>query len=364
MSHRPADTFFRQLHELWIAPELERGRQLGNLSPEFRIFRALIRLPKDQAAIVDFNDDIGWMSLMDVPDKGQLKPGDVIYWDQVRRVTTVEPPTVNGQRVAFVYLFKATKGYRWIFDFSPNSPDGDVVGAGEWRETFGPAIAATLQQGIVERSVNVDALWIEQLRLVGLWPAPALVPYPFQEIMRRVVDGDAVGARAKLIAHCTPEFLSGLCDGWWDVPEFRDRQALLSQAVSAHRESRFALSVSTLIPHLEGIVTDWLIRLLPLTEQMGPRQKMQRFRDTLLQAADKTLIFRKIVETTLAFVTDGPVMANFRQWDAALESTFANRHAIAHGRHDHAMYSEENSVKLILLLDTMHSMLRDGWEAA
>jgi len=367
MAQSPGNVFFKQLHDLWIAPELERRRERGTLRPDFRIFRALIRLPKDRPAVVDFNDDIGWKSLLDVPEKDSLKVGDMVYWDQVRCVTNVEPPDLDGERVAFIYLFKVTKGYQWIFDFSPNDPDGNVVGLAEWRETFGPAIAATLQSGLVERSVNIDALRLEQLRRAGLWPAPALVPYPFQEITRRVVEGDLAGARAKLIAHCTPEFLSGLSNEWWDVPEFERRRAVLSDAVAAHGEGRFALSIAALVPHLEGIVTDWLIRLLPPAEQMKQRRKMEKkmekFRDNRLLAEEKTLVFRKVVGATMAFVLEGPALANFHQWDAALDETFPNRHALSHGRHDDAMCSEESSVKLILLLDTVNSMMRETWQA-
>lgn len=354
---------FTQLHTQWIAPELERRKGLGKWAPDDRVFRALVRFPRSRPPVVDLNDEIPWMMLVDMPEKDHLKLGDTIYWEQVQNVANVEPPNIDGERVAFVYLYKVTKGYRIMSDFSPFSVEGPI-GHDEWRETYGPAIAATLQSGHVERSVNLDAPSLDQLRTLGLWPAPALVPYPFQEILRRTAEGDLDGARAKLLGHCTPDFLTKLSDEWWVVPEFAKRRASLTDALQAHREGRYTLSVAALVPQLEGLITDRLVTLAPANDQGGHRQKVQRFRDNLIQTPDKTVIFRKVVEAALSFVSEGPAMANFRQWDAVLDNSFPNRHAVAHGRHEEAMYTEESSVKLILLLDTLCCMMKDGWQNA
>ena len=50
--------------------------------------------------------------------------GKPIYLENVQEIVTVSPPEVDGERVAFVYLFYTGRsGYRSVFDFSPNHPD-------------------------------------------------------------------------------------------------------------------------------------------------------------------------------------------------------------------------------------------------
>ena len=360
---QPMDAdFFRHVHDLWIEPELARRRQRGTLTSDFKICRALVCLPRDRQPSVTFNDEIAWAMRVDMPEKDGLRLGDPIYWDQVRRVETVEPPQVAGSRVAFVYLFKVTKGYQTIFDFSPNLADADraTIEIPDWHTTLGPAIAATLQAGLVERSVNIDELLRTQLRTVGLWPAPALVPYPFQDIMRRMSEGDMAGARKTLVKYCTPSMLHKLADAWWDAPEFARRKALLSEALAAHQEARYVLSIPALLPQLEGVVTDWMLRCLPAAAvPFRQESKTKKFRDTLLQAPDKAFAYEKVVEATISFVLDGPVLASFKEWGDAVDDAFPNRHVVEHGRHDDAIYTEESSLKLVLLLDTIHFLMTD-----
>jgi hypothetical protein len=238
-----------------------------------------------------------------------FKPGDVVYWDQVQRVKSVAAPRVAGVRVAFVYLFKVTKGYQVIFDFSPNLPDDLVPDrpVPDWDDTFGAAIARTLQDGLVERSFHLDELALANLAAVGLWPAPALVPFPFGEIARRVATGDHQGASSVLVAHCTPAFVSALADAWWAEPEFESRKTLLSDAIWAHGACRYA--------------------------------------------------FRKMVEASLRFILEGPVLSSFRHWHDVVSGVFPNRHVVQHGKHEGEMYTEESSLKLILLIDTLHCMM-------
>lgn len=350
--------FFKSVHDLWIEPELERRRESGGIPPDFKIFRALICLPKNAPPQITFNDDIKWVARMDIPDPGRFSLGDPIYWDQVRRIETVQPPAVAGTRVAFVYLFKVTKGYEFIFDFSPNLPEEQhaTLGHLNWDETFGPAIAETLQFGLVERSVNVDALVRGQLQTIGLWPAPALVPYPFQDIIRRLSEGDSSWARKVLVEHCKPSFLTQLSEAWWDAPEFTLRKPLLVEAITAHKEGRYVLSIPALLPQIEGIVTDWMHAALCETEiPFRQESKTKLFREALLHLGDRTFAYRRVVEATISFILDGPVLASFKRWRDTVDDTFPNRHVVEHG--DDAVYTEENSLKLILLLDTLHFMM-------
>jgi len=53
------------------------------------------------------------------------------------------------------------------------------------------------------------------------------------------------------INHCAR--LSEMTDGWASIPYLRDRQAIVRDAVSAHREGHFTLTVPALLPLVDGL---------------------------------------------------------------------------------------------------------------
>src|SRR5436190_4235443 len=152
---------FKQVHDLWIKPELDRRWSATGIPAGFKIYRCLVRLPAGQPAIVQFNEEVGWVAETRMVNDRPLVPGDDVFLHDVERVKTVQPPEVDGKRVAFVFLYYAGNSYSLIFDFSPNSADGEDNTPDDW--AFGEAIAEYLQAVLVERSVNIPPATIEQL---------------------------------------------------------------------------------------------------------------------------------------------------------------------------------------------------------
>lgn len=57
----------------------------------------------------------------------------------------------------------------------------------------------------------------------------------------------------------------------------------------------------------------------------------------------------------------GPVVCeSFKDWQSNVKNAFANRHVVEHGKFDDTLYSEENSIKIILLLDTLYYILKQA----
>jgi hypothetical protein len=54
---------------------------------------------------------------------------------------------------------------------------------------------------------------------------------------------------------------------------------------------------------------------------------------------------------------NGPVLSTFKDWQMKIDNSFPNRNAIEHGKYDDSFFTEENSIKLFLLLDTIHSII-------
>jgi hypothetical protein len=352
-------TTFNQMHKIWIEPELAR-RKLANILPDdFKIYRFLIRLPKERPPIVEFNDEIHWLARVKLAPGTNMQPGQDVYVHDIDEIFTVEPPQVEGKRVAFMYFFWTGNGYQLIFDFTPNWPEGVTAKeeSDDWQ--LGEAIAESLQAIVTEKAVHIHDEVQALLRQIGLWAVPTLLPYPLSRIAKLLKEGNVETARATLLQHCTPAYMEALSSKWWSVEQFEQRKTLIQDALHAHKEGKYRLSIPALLPQVEGTVTDWTIARLPETVALPWRQesKTKKFRDLVLDGPPTTFTYKRIVESTIEFILNGPVLETFKQWMDEINSAFPNRHVVEHGKYDERLYTEENSVKLLLLLDTIYHII-------
>ncbi|HEX8459715.1 MAG TPA: hypothetical protein VF656_20640 [Pyrinomonadaceae bacterium] len=300
---------FGQIHKLWIEPEVNRRQEAGKLPDGFKIYRCLIRLPQNRPPIVEFNDEIGWVAEAEpAPDKEWI-PGQPVYLHDIQKITAVQPPEVDGVRVAFVFLFWVGKSYSIMFDFTPNWPDGSISDEEKEEWSYGKVIAEYLQSLLTEQVIHVHDKFQQLLQKIGLWAAPALLPYPLNKIINRLEENDLSGARAVLVGYCTPSFLKILSSKWWDLEHFTSRKSLIEEALFAHEHGKYGLSIHTLLPQLEGIITDYITTKLP-PEEIPWRQesKTKKFRDLVIENPPSTLTYRRIVESTMDFILEGPEM--------------------------------------------------------
>lgn len=77
----------------------------------------------------------------------------------------------------------------------------------------------------------------------------------------------------------------------------------------------------------------------------------------MLSKPPTTVTYNKIVESTVDFIVGGPVLKTFRRWVDEIDQAFPNRHVIQHGRYDDSLFNEENSVKLLLILDSIYYII-------
>lgn len=345
-----ARNFLDQIFKIWIEPEIARRPRTGELQQP--IDRCLIKLPRDRPPIVEFNDEIHWIAKVVVPPHTSIERGQRVLLHQIQEITDVHPPMLEGKPVPFIYLFREGLAYHIVFDFAPKETD---VQEG-WK--FGRAIAESLQQVLVERTVRVHDSLKALLRAHGLWAAPALLPYPLSRIAKQLEEGDIEGAHLTVRENCTPEFLVGITSKWWSLEQFAVRRELIKDALRAHREKRYRLSIPALLPHLEGIITDWIFTQLPESDiPWRTESKTKKFRDLVLDKPPTVFTYERIVSSAIDFIVDGPVLQTFRKWLGQIERAFPNRHVVEHGRYDDSLFDEENSIKLFLLLDTVYYIL-------
>lgn len=290
-----------------------------------------------------------------------LASGQAIYLHEIETIAAVTLPEINGERIAFVYLFFNGFGYQIIFDFSPNVPD-EMMSKDEKEKgalSISQAIAESLQAVLVERVIHIHDSSQEQLQKIGLWAAPALLPYPLSKIIRQIEEDDIKGARNTLVRYCTPQYIEQISSKWWAAEQFDARKNLLKDALHAHETGMYGLSIHALLPQVEGIITDWVYENLPANEAPPWRteSKTKKFLDLTLEEPLTTFTYRRIVESAIDFILSGPVLETFKKWNQLINEAFPNRHVVGHGRYEESLFSEENSIKLVLLLDTIYHII-------
>jgi hypothetical protein len=131
--------------------------------------------------------------------------------------------------------------------------------------------------------------------------------------------------------------------------------------MEAHRARSFTLSINALVPQIEGVVTDWVHSQVPATDVPWRQEsKTKKLAELLANGAEHTFAERRILESVTDFILDGPVLDTFKDWLAPIDDEFPNRNVVGHGKYDDAMYTEENSIKAFLVLDTLFRMMNEA----
>ncbi len=136
-----------------------------------------------------------------------------------------------------------------------------------------------------------------------------------------------------------------LIDSWYRIDWISDkRKEILSDALLAHIEGKYNLSIPAILPHLEGII----VEALEFNGKMRPGE-LKRLLESMLDQEES-------FDTALKSYYLENVLVGFEHGKEP--ESFLSRHSILHG--NDVMYgSHENSLKLILLIDFTIEQLCD-----
>jgi hypothetical protein len=349
--------FFQNWHDQWIQPELNRRFGETGMPDDFRIREVLIKLPSNQAAIIEINDEIQWELKCKVSEDLLVELDQIVYLHEAVNIEEVMPPIVEGKRVAFMYLYWDGFKHRLFVDFLPNQPDYDIS---DQRFKFdGTVISQHLQNWLIERVVRWARIHQSKLQQIGMWTAIPLLPYPLSRIVERVDEGELEEARQILVNHCNAEFISTkLVQTWRPIKVFRERQQIFEDALFSHEHQKYHGSISTLILQIEGVIADWLHEVIqPSDVKWRIQSRVNQFRDVMRTIPQFEYAFKEALESTIEFLREGenapkPFQA-FKNWLDSVDPNFPSRNALGHGKYVPDIYTEENSIKLFLLLDTI-----------
>jgi hypothetical protein len=353
LDEKGKQTLFQEIHDLWIQPELERRFAETSTPNDFKIWEALIKLPYDCPPIVEFNNEIEWVLTFKVAKDVEVESGQTVYLHEVENIEQAMPPMVDDKRVAFIYLFWAGYSYRIILDFTPNDSEFD---ASSNDFTHGKAIADHLRAKLIETTIRLSRNAAQQLRQIGLWSATCLLPYPLSRILERIAEDKLDQATDILVEHCNPDFIQQLVETWKPITAFNDRIDVFREASFAHGNHKFRLSIYSLIPQIEGIITDWLYPIVypPLsTQDWSTKTRIAQFEAEMQKIPEFEFSYREALISVVEFLKHGQPLQRFKNWLDTIDTNFPARHALSHGKYMTSMFSEENSIKLFLLLDTI-----------
>jgi hypothetical protein len=135
--------------------------------------------------------------------------------------------------------------------------------------------------------------------------------------------------------------LGEIADGWASVPYLRDRQAIIRDAISAHKAGQFTLSIPAMLPLAEGLAAE----ILGTSSTRAVQRIAADWKTAEAEAWSQEFwnVVDRVVYKSYTFGKD--------------PATYLNRHGILHGRVvDYA--NVLNSTRVILLVDVIAGL----WE--
>ena len=348
---------FNQIKQTWVDPELEKRKQAGKIKDGFTVEKILIKMPRDKPAIIQFNNECGWIAHVQKDHDSSFQKNDPVYIHQIIKIIDVMRPKIDDSPVAFIFLHMVKGMWRISFDFLPSHEDWNEF---EKHWPLGKIIANSLQQDIEEKIIMITPAANNLLAEVGLWGSPALIPYPLSKIIKQLSENDKIGAIKTLEEVCNLEFIEKLSVDWFDNQVFTKRKKIIQEALAGHKQELYTLTISALLPQIEGIVTDWIIIKNP-GEEIPWRQesKTKKFQDLAIEGMT-SVTYNIIVNSTINFILNGPVLETFKTWIEKTNDAFPNRHVVEHGKYTDSLFTKANSIKLFLLLDALYHIISEN----
>lgn len=241
------------------------------------------------------------------------------------------------------------------------------------REAYGQVSVAVQQIDRMLKAAEVDAVQVGPfLAQTNLWIPPSI---PTLELLYKLKEVISYGTSAPDIVKDT--FVQYFEENSWGVlgdivstwemnPYFRKRMPIFHDALEAHIQGKYTLTVPVLLSQVEGVASSILNRPASDTTSLMKTSIENNVSDTWLRAVTKDILIGFVTSPAGygGVKTDYFTPEKFPEWletKGQLASNTLNRHAILHGiQIDYA--SKENSLRAFLLLDVFFWMKRDEWD--
>jgi len=193
---------------------------------------------------------------------------------------------------------------------------------------------------------------------------PLLSPEEVKQLHQiAVVNGDVCAGIEKLVAYCDEGVVEEIVETACRHKAFASRIPILRQALEAHKDGKFALSIPVFLAQAEGAYLEML-------EAHGVSDRWTYlFNKEEWNSIDKLIGELPCTEIVLAetlrafstvmceqFVARVRSFQDLEQLKAKYPEGFLSRHAVLHGR-DVGYATKENSIRAAFILDTVREII-------
>ena len=209
----------------------------------------------------------------------------------------------------------------------------------------------------LQREMEEDEETVDAFKAAG-WPiAPSMTSKLRGEIRTLAKEGRERYISAKIIGYYHRNHYARLNEAvasWESHPLLAQRMHILRDALSAHQERRYTLSVPALFPQIEGVLIDFVAT-------NGIDARLRSIKDVYEKVIGNPLDYDMstwVIATTLLYQlqTSTYLFSDFRtEVTKSLNTRVVTRHTVLHGisiRYDKAM----NSLRAFLLLDAISAL--------
>lgn len=194
------------------------------------------------------------------------------------------------------------------------------------------------------------------------WFIPPSVDAEMRSAIRKLMveEEDSRGAVATLVEHCDGELSQRIVDRACDCWAMKDRASLLRDALLAHKEGKYTLSVPVLLSQTEGAYVGWLTAVGERPRTPFDCKEVKRLESIagILTLSEMMLYvclcaFSRAIPEQLAASVNSPaaLAAQKRRFPLG----FLSRHAILHGI-DKDYGTRENSSKALFVIDVVREL--------
>ena len=335
-----------RIYELYIEPEVEKRPDVEWSA----IYKVLIKLPKGKEPEVEFNDEVQFIYA--VEDPVGRNAGEALEYYDFREIKEIIPPKVDNRSVAFIYAWRTRDHIYFACDFSPNLPDFD-----ESSHKLSQGLEFHLKCKLIERMIPNMVQAQPLLLKHGLALFSRLLNYPLNQMVKSFVDGNPEVALNLLEEYANPDFIRSVVAQWNRVESFVAREPLFAEAVEAHANGQYHLSINALIGHIEGTITDWLYKEVkaPHDVPVGYKSRIETFKQTIEVTVTPEFAVNKVIESICEFlISPETLLQGYFDWNSPLPNINSpHRNFLAHGKYIRELYTKVNSIKMFLVLDSI-----------
>lgn len=211
---------------------------------------------------------------------------------------------------------------------------------------------AELDKGLAK----VEEVGKEIMLEAGWWITPSLMEVPLDLIMQALVDYKKNRKNAitnlfkKIYHHNNYHYLKETVKSWRKNPFFESRMQVIEDALDAHCQRKYTLSIPALLPVAEGIATEFCqkVKIYDQDDRSRGKKKIKKaikYKDVIERSLHLELLINAIDE--IIFKDTELLIKAHHNYKNLL-----NRHAVLHGIQKNYA-TPKNSLQCFMLLDVL-----------